>query len=193
MGADVLIGIGYMLRTQGWRNYTLFIMLTNMFFYAVVNDVLFFFYARDITRAPWALIFALITGTELMIHWLITQSYIKVAYETKFILDRDVLFNDPVKLAAVRRFKRIMKCANVAMTLLILAIAVCFYVANKTGNLLLNYIANICWLVLPSFFTIMWAWPLYKLYRDTRNSKKLLPNKKIFILHGSLLVLFLLL
>ena len=65
-------------------------------------------------------------GTDLMIHWLITQSYIKVAYETKFILDRGVLFNDPVKLAAVRRFKLIMKCANVAMTLLILAIAVCF-------------------------------------------------------------------
>ena len=46
MGADVLIGIGYMLHTQGWRNYTLFFMLTNMLIYAVVNDVVFFFLAR---------------------------------------------------------------------------------------------------------------------------------------------------
>jgi len=121
----VLIGIGYMLHTQGWRNYTLFIMLTNILVYAVANDVYYFFVVRDRTRAPWALIYAIETSTELMVHWLITQSYIKVAYETKFILDRDVLFNNPVKLAAVRRFKRIMKCANVAMTLLILAIAVC--------------------------------------------------------------------
>ena len=47
MGADVLFGIGYMLRTQGWKNYTLFILLTNMLAYAVVNDVLFFYYAKD--------------------------------------------------------------------------------------------------------------------------------------------------
>ena len=86
-----------------------------------------------------------------------------------------------------------MKCANVTMTLLILAIAVCYYVGIKKADHLPLEIATANWLLFPSFLTVLWAWPLYKLYRDTRNSKNLLPNKKIFILHGSLIVLFLLL
>ena len=58
---------------------------------------------------------------------MITQSYLKVAYETKQILDRGVLFNNPDKLAAVYRFKRNMKIANVVCPLLILAFSVCIY------------------------------------------------------------------
>ena len=35
MGFDVLIAIGYMLHTQGWRNYTLFILLLLILAFAV--------------------------------------------------------------------------------------------------------------------------------------------------------------
>ena len=48
-------------------------------------------------------------------------------------------------------------------------------------------------LALLTIFTLTWGWTLHKLYRDTKRSDKLLPKKGIFILHGSLLVLFLLL
>ena len=60
-----------------------------------------------------------------LIHWVITQAYLKVAYETKQILDRGVLFNNPDKLAAVYRFKQNIKIANVLCPLLILALSVC--------------------------------------------------------------------
>ena len=36
-----------------------------------------------------------------------------------------------------------------------------------------------------------WAWTLFRLYRDVKHSRKLLPDKNIFILHGSLLTAFL--
>ena len=36
-----------------------------------------------------------------------------------------------------------------------------------------------------------WAWALFRLYRDVKHSRKLLPDKNIFILHGSLLTAFL--
>ena len=39
---------------------------------------------------------------------------------------------------------------------------------------------------------VAWAWSLFRLYRDIKHSEKLLPDKKIFILHGSLLIAFLL-
>jgi hypothetical protein len=38
-----------------------------------------------------------------------------------------------------------------------------------------------------------WAWTLIRLYKDIKHSEKLLPNKRIFILHGSLLTGYLLL
>lgn len=40
---------------------------------------------------------------------------------------------------------------------------------------------------------IAWSWALFSLYRDVKHSEKLLPDKKIFLLHGSLLTAFLVL
>ena len=40
---------------------------------------------------------------------------------------------------------------------------------------------------------LTWGWTLIRLYRDIEHSEKLLPNKHIFILHGSLLTGYLLL
>ena len=34
---------------------------------------------------------------------------------------------------------------------------------------------------------LAWAWTLIRLYKDIEHSEKLLPNKRIFILHGSLI------
>jgi len=39
---------------------------------------------------------------------------------------------------------------------------------------------------------ITWGWTLHKLYRNTVHSEKLLPDKRLFILHGSLLAFWLL-
>ena len=52
-------------------------------------------------------------------------------------------------------------------------------------------IGNYGWIALVTLFTLTWGWTLHKLYRDTKRSEKLMPKKGIFILHGSLLVLFL--
>ena len=40
-------------------------------------------------------------------------------------------------------------------------------------------------------FLLLWAYALIKLYSDVKESEKLLPNKKLFVLHGSLLTGFL--
>jgi hypothetical protein len=40
---------------------------------------------------------------------------------------------------------------------------------------------------------LAWAWTLIKLYKDTENSEKLLPNKHLFTFHGSLLAVYFLL
>ena len=44
-----------------------------------------------------------------------------------------------------------------------------------------------------SVCTIIWGYTLIRLYKDVKTSEKLLPNKKLFFLHGSLLSLYLIL
>ena len=127
-----------------------------------------------------------------LIHWVITQSYIKVANETSQILDLRVHLNDPEKRAEVSQFKLRIKIANVLFPLLVLACSVCIYFGYKLENAWFYNIGSYGWLSLVTSFTLTWGWMLYKLYRDTVHSKKLLPNKRIFILHGSLLAFFLL-
>ena len=181
-----------MLHTQGWRNYTLFILLLTILSYSVMEVIFYTFFVLEREQGPYALIGTLANAMEGQIHWIITQSYLKVAYETSQMLDVGVLFNDPEKLAAVHRFKRIMKAANVVIPLLILACEVCVYTAYFDDSIALYDFGAWGWLTLMAIFTCTWGWTLYKLYRDTRHSKKLLPDKRIFIFHGLLLVFFIL-
>ena len=189
---DIVICIGYMLHTQGWSNYTLFILLVNILVYAVLSLVFYFFYANDREQWPFYLMSASAAAVSGLVHWVITQSYLRVAYETSQIIDKGVLFNDRDKLAAVYRFKTRIKIANVLCPCLILAFSVCIYFGMKNENGLFYNIGWYGWLALVTIFTLTWGWTLHKLYRDTKRSKKLLPDKRIFILHGSLLVSFLL-
>lgn len=85
-----------------------------------------------------------------------------------------------------------MMIVNVMCPLLVIAFSiVTLFGFRKSGSGVDYDIGNYGWLVLLSCFTITWAWALYILYRDTIHSEKLLPNKRIFIVHGSLLTLFL--
>jgi len=104
MAVNALLCIAYMLCTQGWRNYTLFILLVSILAYGAGLVVYELAYIQESQYAPLLVSICFAVGGS--IHWLITQSYIKVAYETSFILDRGVLLNDPVKLNTVRLFKR---------------------------------------------------------------------------------------
>jgi branched-subunit amino acid ABC-type transport system permease component len=47
-------------------------------------------------------------------------------------------------------------------------------------------------LVFQTACMLAWSWTLVRLYKDIEHSEKLLPNKRIFILHGSLLVAYIL-
>jgi len=76
--------------------------------------------------------------------------------------------------------------------LLVIALSVCFYLGWRLANGTLYSIGSYGWLALVTLFTFAWAWTLYKLYRDTVHSAKLLPDKRIFKLHASLLVCFIL-
>jgi len=190
MAANALIGIGYLLHTQGVHNYTVLILLICIVVYGGVEAVVYSFYEFD-RPLPDAVMNAIVVAVEGLIHWVITQAYVRVAYETKFLLDRRVIFNDPKKLAEVYRFKRNLKAANVLCPLLVLACAVIqAFGLNDVDKL--YYIGEYGFIGLVAIFTLVWGWTLFKLYRNTRDSK-LLPKKWVFILHGSLMVLYLLL
>ena len=187
-----IVGINLMRISQGWKNYTLFILLTNILVYAVLMVILYSFYLKG-SYDSLVLISSIILPVQGLIHWVITQSYLNVSFETKQIINKDVLFNNPEKLAAVYRFKTCMKVANILVPLLFIALSVCYFIGVTSQNVILYDIGNYGWLAMVTNFTLTWGWSLYKLYRDTTDSDELLPDKRIFILHGSLLTLFLVL
>lgn len=88
------------------------------------------------------------------------------------------------------RSKTVMKFAHVFVVLVALLISVFLCIGDKESNSLLYNIGANGFLAILIGFTVVWGWTLFKLYRDTKNSEKLLPAKKTFIVHGSLLFLF---
>jgi len=181
-----------MVLTQGCRNYTLLLLLLTIIVFCA-NQLVFSAYSVGGNKVPYRNVFRFIFNADQgLIHWIITQAYLKVAYETSQLLDRGVLFNDPEKIKAVYKFKFNMKIANVICPLLVIGFTVCICVSYVIDSDVLYFVGEYGQLGMLVIFSVVWGWTLYKLYRDTVHSKKLLPHKNIFILHGSLLAFCLL-
>ena len=77
--------------------------------------------------------------------------------------------------------------------MLIMAISAVEYLGVHLDLKVLKIGGNITSLFFQVGCLFAWAWTLIRLYKDIKHSEKLLPNKRIFILHGSLLTIYLLL
>jgi len=64
------------------------------------------------------------------------------------------------------------------------------YTRETLGTL--SFIADWLFILYQFTYLLIWAWALYVLYRDIKQARMLLPNKRIFFLHGSLLLLYIL-
>lgn len=104
-------------------------------------------------------------------------------------------FDDDQTYVRVTRFKTGMTIANVVVLLLIVAISIMLDLGARSllkgGKQLFFVIGNYSSLAFQTICTLVWGWTLFSLYRDVNTSDKLLPNKKLFILHGSLLATYL--
>ena len=124
-------------------------------------------------------------------HWVIAQTYIRVAFETTQLLDPEVYLNDRSKIQKVDRFNLIMKIANGTVLILTIVLNVLFYIAALHGYVFMYFFSAYSQTVLLWVFLLAWGITLWKLYRSVNHSAKLLPNKKVFISHAAILGIFL--
>ncbi len=90
------------------------------------------------------------------------------------------------ELGIVNRFKCCIKAMNVGVIVFIVLISIALCIEADFNSTLFLVLASLItayqWICM-----IVWGCSLIKLYRDVAHSKKLLPNKFLFIIHGSLL------
>lgn len=190
-----LVAFAIMLNTQGCRNYLLALLLLCILGYS--SNALAWQIIILKTNKPSSILVAIYSAFEVLTHWLISHQYLQVSYETKYLLDIEVLLNDPVKIAEVGRFKKRMRLSHIPVVLLIVALSVLVYfgwqdIKQQTASVNYCYIIGSYGLLsMIVVLTILWGRSLIKLYRDTQASEKLLPKKSIFKVHGTLLVLYL--
>ena len=79
---------------------------------------------------------------DTLAHWLIAQLYLKVSYETKSLLDPGIYFNHVEKLAALGKFYRWIKCANVSVVALILALGYCVFIGSARDDEVAYFVGN---------------------------------------------------
>ena len=94
---------------------------------------------------------------------------------------------------SVRKFRCWLTLANILVTILILVITACEYFGDTYQYLRLLTVSDYSSVTFQFLCMIAWTWTLIRLYRNIEHSEKLLPKKRLFILHGSLLTGYLLL
>ena len=106
------------------------------------------------------------------------------------LLNKDTYLKSADEMVFVPKFRCYLTTANISASILIIAIGASFSIAYFYENVKLYLIANYATLVFQSLCAVAWAWTLIKLYREIAHSEKLLPNKRIFLIHGSLLTVY---
>ena len=124
-------------------------------------------------------------------HWIVTATYLRVALETKLLIPKDTEENVKDKLDYVNRLRFLFNAVNTFVASLIVALSVCYYLALVRESNLLKQIALTSSLVFQMACVLAWGCTLIKIYREVKQTKKLLPNKRVFTLHGCLLILYL--
>jgi len=178
-------------RTQGFKNKSLLLLLICILFYSV--DYWVYNYLEYNGSLPSA---ALLNGSEAICHWIITYTYIKVAYQTNQLLDPLVYFDDQEKIEQASKFNRNLKVTNAVVVFLIIALSVLiqigyqFEATDETTGGLIFWVGNYGTVSLEAIFTIAWGVVLINLLRKVKTNPNLLPNKNMFIQHWFYLCAF---
>jgi hypothetical protein len=102
----------------------------------LINAVLVVVEFADLieSKKPNIFVATFIQPTQVIIHWLITQSYIRTAFEAKSLIDPEIYFQNEDKLQGLQKFNSRMKIANVTVSIFIVAFTVLVFMAYKTVN-----------------------------------------------------------
>jgi hypothetical protein len=90
----------------------------------------------------------------------------------------------------VRNFRCYLTIANISASILIIAISAINCIGAFFNYERIEFLGDIATLVFQFLCSTTWAWTLIRLYRDVSHSEKLLPNKRIFLIHGALLTIY---
>ena len=127
----VCFGMYKMWKTQGFKNVTLFLLLLTIMILAVleVTATLLEMFANEDFLHFLPLFSYLINADDMLVHWIITQNYIKTAFETKQVLNPETYIIKGRENPALKQFQSRMKILHVFVVLLIMGIAACYYFA----------------------------------------------------------------
>jgi hypothetical protein len=156
-------------------------------------DQLWLFYSLQVDGPLLAYAFSLCALTEPLVHLYICLIYLKVALEVKFLLNKKIYLENYETLREFHRGKKRLKwffIVNVGICILLGLLTLFAYTIFPLG--ILAFSSDILFIILQLGYLLVWVWALWRLYRNVQQAKDLLPNKRIFFIHGSLLVLYIL-
>ena len=109
------------------RNYTLVSLLLSILVYSVAMVIFFaYFAAGSFNNAAVTIKIA----ADMTAHWIITQAYLGVAFDTRMLVNIKTYLDNPEKMKQVDKFRLGMLVANIVASLLITAITVCFFITG---------------------------------------------------------------
>jgi len=128
---------------------------------------------------------ALASTTWPLSHWMIAYIYLKVIIEARALLDPTIYSDNKQKLQEVSNSKRTLQIGTAVVVLLCVIDAWCFYTVY--------YRSHPCCFDLD-FYTfindvfviamiLIWLVAIRKLLREVKAADKLVPNRRLFMLH----------
>lgn len=184
-------GIVYVCLKFGSGSCTLIKLLSLVTVYTA--DQLWLFYSLTVDGKYLAESFALCALSEPLVHLYICVIYLKVAIEVTYLLDKNIYLENQIILREFAKKKQRLNCffaVNLVLCFSLGVITWLGYTHDSLGSL--SFASDILFIVFQVAYLVIWALALYSLYRDIQQAKTILPNRRIFLLHASLLVLYLL-
>lgn len=184
-----------MCSTQRCRNKQLLRLLVSILIYEPCRTAFIFFKINGVGPRYQGYFAAVQMASGSFIHWLITRAYFKVANETR----EQTKQADESKLSRLKESAQRLRNMDISVCIIIIVLAGEYFTAferrSETGlpspNIGLETATEFNQFVLQTMFMIAWGKTLIDLYMQAKQSDSILPNNRVFLLHGVLLILYL--
>lgn len=188
--ALAFFGLIYVIVTKRWRNYILLILNA-----VILVDCLTFIIFEKNNGKPdkletFGIALSINTSSDMISHWTVSYVYLTVILEMEALLDKETHMSSYDKLNEITASKGKLKIWSVlAVTLCVIDGVIC-YVGFMIDDVFLIVGTQFVLVCFNIAFLYIWGYALIKLNRRIKNADKLIPNKRLFMMHGTVLVLY---
>lgn len=185
-----LCTLAFIIFTKRWHNTVLIALNLSI----LVDCVTFCIFesATNKKSQQFSIALSINTSSDVVSHWLVAYAYLRVIFDMEALLDKETHMSNYAKIDEISQNKKKLIVASVVAISVCLLDGLACYFGFIINSLFFIIGTQFVCVTLNFIFLGVWGYALIKLNSRIKLAEKLMPNRRMFSMHGTVLICYIL-